>query len=179
MVPWIRGISWGPKEQRGNGQAQLQRETTDGPDLFGMSSKVQQWLTGRPGTAAGGLLKRFNVGINVKVVVECPSHTPRLEVPTEEGAPQGLDRPAGVDGEKERKKRGAEDEPEIYDCYSTLRKDTESHAFFNLLQYGSSSQPKGGGEERDNRGCWETDQWPEGLDYCPGAMVTGTNQYYI
>lgn len=28
-----------------------------------------QWLTGRPGSAAGGLLKRFNVGINVKVVV--------------------------------------------------------------------------------------------------------------
>lgn len=31
------------------------------------------------------------------------------------------------------------------------------------------------GEEGD----WETDQWPAGLDYCPGAMVTGTNQYYI
>lgn len=28
-----------------------------------------QWLTGRPGSAAGGLLKRFNVGINGKVVV--------------------------------------------------------------------------------------------------------------
>lgn len=28
-----------------------------------------QLLTGRPGSAAGGLLKRFNVGINGKVVV--------------------------------------------------------------------------------------------------------------
>lgn len=35
------------------------------------------------------------------------------------------------------------------------------------------------GEERDRRGCWETDQWSAGLDYCPGAMVTGTNQYHI
>lgn len=35
------------------------------------------------------------------------------------------------------------------------------------------------GEERDRGGCRETDQWPAGLDYCPGAMVTGTNQYYI
>ncbi|KAJ4939851.1 hypothetical protein JOQ06_029287, partial [Pogonophryne albipinna] len=42
------GISWGPKEQRGNGQAQLQRETTDGPDLFGMSSKGSAELAGLP-----------------------------------------------------------------------------------------------------------------------------------
>lgn len=35
------------------------------------------------------------------------------------------------------------------------------------------------GEETDRGGSWETDQWPAGLEYCPGAMVTGTNQYYI
>lgn len=108
--------------------------------------------------------------------------------------PLRLDRPVDLDREK---KKGKDDETETY-CmdlplcgwsleihlcyrlhnYCTAYVKTQSTMLFNMLQYGSSSEPGGGGEA-DRRGCWETNQWPTRLDYCPGAMVTGTNQYYI
>lgn len=40
------------------------------------------------------------------------------------------------------------------------------------LLWGSYTQPCGGGD-------WREAEWSARLDYCPGAMVTGTNQYCI
>lgn len=31
----------------------------------------------------------------------------------------------------------------------------------------------------EEKGCCETEQWAAGLHFCPGAISTGTNQYYI
>lgn len=66
----------------------------------------------------------------------------------------------------------------LHSFYCTVYMKTQSTTLFYVLQYGSSSQPGGGGEA-DRGGCWETNQWPTRRDYCLGAMVTGTNQYYI
>lgn len=39
-------------------------------------------------------------------------------------------------------------------------------------KHGSYSLPRGGGD-------WRETEWSARLDYCPGAMVTGTNRYCI
>lgn len=44
------------------------------------------------------------------------------------------------------------------------------------FQVGGGKETRGGGV---GGVCREADQWPGGLDFHPGAMVTGTNQYYI
>ncbi len=106
--------------------------------------------------------------------------------------------------EGEKKERRGEREPEIYDCvdlplwgwslwihldfvlwcccpvcaigYSCMQRHRETCLPICCYMDHPGRQM---GEEGDRKGCWGTDQWPAGLDYCPGAMVTGTNQYYI